>query len=128
MEEAALAYRDLWRIERGFRELKSGLDLRPVYHRKTERICGHIAVCFLALVLESYVGYRFRQKHGADCAETQRSALAAVGQIHAIRLEGDGAEYYLRTEPPTESLVAFDALGMKPPPKRFMPGPVKKRV
>lgn len=128
MEEAALAYRDLWRIERGFRKLKSGLDLRPVYHRKTERICGHVAVCFLALVLESYVGYRFRQKHGVDCAELQRSTLGAVGRIHAIRLEGDGAEYYLRTEPPQESLAAFDTLGMKPPPKRFMPGPARKQV
>ena len=39
-------------MERAFRELKSGLDLRPVYHWTEKRIRGHVMVCFLALVLE----------------------------------------------------------------------------
>jgi transposase len=49
----ALAYKDLWRVERAFRNMKSILDLRPVYHYKDSRVRGHIMVCFLALVLES---------------------------------------------------------------------------
>lgn len=39
-EEVATAYRDLWKIKRAFRSLKSTLDLRPVYHWTEKRICG----------------------------------------------------------------------------------------
>jgi hypothetical protein len=51
--DAAQAYKSLWQVERAFRELKSGLDLRPVYHWTEKRIRGHVMVCFLALVLET---------------------------------------------------------------------------
>ena len=37
-DEVALAYKDLWRVERAFREIKSSLDLRPVYHWKDSRV------------------------------------------------------------------------------------------
>jgi transposase len=48
----AQAYKSLWQVERVFREIKSGLDLRPVYHWTEKRIRGHVMICFLALVLE----------------------------------------------------------------------------
>jgi transposase len=38
-------------VERAFRNLKTTLDLRPVYHRKDERIQEHVFLCFLALLL-----------------------------------------------------------------------------
>jgi transposase len=38
-------------VERAFRTLKTTLDLRPVYHRKDERIEAHVFLCFLALLL-----------------------------------------------------------------------------
>jgi len=50
-DEVALAYKDLWHVERAFREIKFSLDLRPVYHWKDSRVRGDIMVCFLALVL-----------------------------------------------------------------------------
>ena len=49
-DQVALAYKDLWKVERAFRELKSGLDLRPIYHWTDTRVRGHIMVCYLALV------------------------------------------------------------------------------
>lgn len=45
-DEVALAYKDLWRVERAFRNLKSTLDLRPIYHWKDRRVKGHVMVCF----------------------------------------------------------------------------------
>jgi len=30
--EVAQAYKDLWRVEHAFRDLKSNLELRPMYH------------------------------------------------------------------------------------------------
>jgi len=51
--EVAQSYQSLWQVERAFRELKSGLELRPIYHWKEARVQGHIMVCFLALILET---------------------------------------------------------------------------
>ena len=38
-------------MERAFRTLKTTLELRPVYHRKDERIRSHVTLCWLALLL-----------------------------------------------------------------------------
>jgi len=51
-EEIALAYRELWKIERVFRELKSHFEIQPIYHYVPRRIKAHIFLCFLALLLE----------------------------------------------------------------------------
>ncbi len=50
--EAALKYKELWRVERCFRESKSLLRTRPVFHRADEAIRGHVFRSFLALVLK----------------------------------------------------------------------------
>lgn len=47
-------YKQLWEIERVFRDLKNTLDIRPVYHRLNERIRSHILICWLAMVLVRY--------------------------------------------------------------------------
>jgi transposase len=48
--DIALKYKQLMEVERAFRTLKTTLDLRPVYHRKDERIQAHVFLCFLALL------------------------------------------------------------------------------
>lgn len=50
-EDVALGYKQLLEVERAFRTLKTTLDLRPLYHRKDERIEAHVFLCFLALLL-----------------------------------------------------------------------------
>ena len=50
-EEIALGYKQLWQIERAWREMKQVIDLRPVYHRKEEGIRAHVVLCWLALLL-----------------------------------------------------------------------------
>lgn len=50
-EDVALGYKQLMEVERAFRTLKTTMDLRPVYHRKDERIQAHVFLCFLALLL-----------------------------------------------------------------------------
>lgn len=50
-EEIALGYKQLYEVERAFRTLKTTLDLRPIYHRKEDRIRSHILLCWLALLL-----------------------------------------------------------------------------
>jgi transposase len=43
--------KQLWQIERVFRDLKHVVDIWPVFHRKADRIRAHVLLCWLALVL-----------------------------------------------------------------------------
>ena len=49
--EIAEAYKALFEAERGWRDLKTGIDLRPVFHYKDQRIQAHVQLCWLALLL-----------------------------------------------------------------------------
>jgi hypothetical protein len=51
VEGIALGYKQLAEVERGWRDLKQVIDLRPVYHRKEQRIRAHVILCWLALLL-----------------------------------------------------------------------------
>jgi IS4 transposase len=50
-EDIALGYKQLLEAERGWRDLKQVIDLRPACHRKEERIRAHVILCWLALLL-----------------------------------------------------------------------------
>ena len=50
-EDIALGYKQLLDVERGWRTMKTTLDLRPVYHRLEDRIRAHVIICWLALLL-----------------------------------------------------------------------------
>jgi Transposase DDE domain len=50
-EDIALGYKQLLEVERGWRDMKQVIDLRPVYHRKEQRIRAHVILCWLALLL-----------------------------------------------------------------------------
>ena len=52
-EKIISTYKELWRVEHSFRELKHSLDVRPVYHFSKRRIRSHIFICYLALVTTS---------------------------------------------------------------------------
>jgi hypothetical protein len=50
-EQIALKYKELWMVESVFRQVKSILDTRPIYHKTDETIRGHVFCSFLALVI-----------------------------------------------------------------------------
>ena len=86
-EEAALDYKSLWQVEHAFRELKSGLEVRPVYLRSEAHVRGHIIVCFLALVLEAILG-RFLKDQGTQAG--YREVMSKLEQLMAVRFEAKG--------------------------------------
>jgi transposase len=49
--EIVLKYKELWQVEKVFRDVKSALETRPIYHRRDETIRGHVFCSFLALIL-----------------------------------------------------------------------------
>jgi len=57
-EDIALGYKQLLEVERGWRDMKQVLDLRPVYHRLEDRIRAHVLLCWLALLLARIVETR----------------------------------------------------------------------
>jgi hypothetical protein len=57
-EDIALGYKQLIQVERGWRDLKTHLELRPVYHRLEARIRAHVLLCWLALLLVRIVETR----------------------------------------------------------------------
>ncbi|MHB8360377.1 MAG: IS1634 family transposase [Thermoplasmataceae archaeon] len=54
-DEVVSAYKEQWQIERSFRTIKTFLEIRPVYHRKSERIRAHVFVCVLSLLLSRLI-------------------------------------------------------------------------
>ena len=110
--EVALAYKDLWRVERGFRCMKSHLDLRPVHHWTEARVRGHVAVCFLALILDTL----FRRSLQAAGVEASRSdVLRDLREVRAAIVECGGRNYLARTDLRGHAFHAFRAVGTRPP-------------
>jgi transposase len=50
-EDIARGYKQLLEVERGWRDMKQVIDLRPVYHRREDRIRAHVILCWLALLM-----------------------------------------------------------------------------
>lgn len=111
-DQIALAYKDLWRVERAFREMKSSLDLRPVFHWKDSRVRGHIMVCFLALVLESALQRKLAEK---EIQVEYIYLLRDLQQLKAVELTMADEKYLCRTELAGQAHKAFMALGARPP-------------
>jgi hypothetical protein len=110
--EVALAYKSLWQIEHAFRELKSGLEIRPVFLRTEDHVRGHLVVCFLALVLEAALA-RLLKAHGSPAS--YRQVLTDLEQLRAVRFETGGKSWLWRTELTGQAYEAFRAAGMRPP-------------
>jgi len=49
--DLAAAYKQLYQVERGWRDMKGALALRPVFHHREDRIRVHVQLCWLALLL-----------------------------------------------------------------------------
>jgi transposase len=108
-----LAYKELWRVEHAFRELKTGLEIRPVRHWASSRVRGHFGVCFLALVVESTLARMLREKNPQV---SYRKVLKDLEQVKAVRVELDDRAFLLRSLP-GRAYDAFQAVGLRPPPR-----------
>jgi transposase len=80
-------YKSLADIERGFRVLKSEIEIGPVFHRLPERIRAHAGICFLALVLHRVMRMRLR-KASAEFSPARSLELLRRIQHHRINLNG----------------------------------------
>ena len=81
-------YKSLADIERGFKVLKSELEIGPVYHRLPERIRAHASICFMALILHRVMRMRLR---AANSGITPERALQSLKRIQHHRVSINGA-------------------------------------
>ena len=108
-EEIALGYKNLREAERSFRDLKTTLELRPVFHRLEHRIRAHVVVCWLALLLIRISERVTNQSWRRIATELQR--------LHQVTLQGPAGSVQ-QTTPPTDAQQAIlAALEIAPPPR-----------
>jgi transposase len=107
--DVALGYKNLLEAERGFRDLKSQLLLRPVFHRLEHRIRAHVLLCWLALLLT-----RVAER---GCEQTWRQINRETGRLQQVILTGE-AGTIVQTTPlrPTQRAI-YQALSIDPPPR-----------
>jgi transposase len=85
--EVVCRYKSLADIERGFKVLKSELEIGPCYHRLPERIRAHASICFLALILHRIMRSRLSDAEASLSPERALEQLQRI-QHHSVRLNG----------------------------------------
>jgi transposase len=81
-------YKSLADIERGFRVLKSEIEIAPVFHRLPDRIRAHALICFMALVLYRVLRMRLKDADSRLSPERALEQLRRV-QYHQVHLGGE---------------------------------------
>ncbi len=89
--EAVMAYKQLNEVERGFAHLKGLLEVRPVHHRKDDRVRAHVCVAALAFLLDRALEKKLRAAHSDlsspaawQALETVRCVSVAVGNRNKL--------------------------------------------
>jgi transposase len=117
-EDVALGYKQLHEIERVHRDLKHTVDLRPVNHRREDRIRAHVLLCWLALLLirvtENETGQTWHNLKNVMwplMAAQHRSRHGVISQTNALT---------------KAQKTVLDALAINPP-KRYLdlPTPIR---
>jgi hypothetical protein len=107
-EDVALGFKQLLEIERGWRDMKTTLDLRPVRHRKQDRIRAHVILCWLALLL-----IRIAETH---TQQTWRNLRDELQRIHLGTFTGPAGSSRQRTQLTSSQQGILRALSVPEPP------------
>jgi transposase len=108
-EDAALGYKNLLEAERGFRDVKSELLLRPVFHRLEHRIRAHVLICWLALLLTRVAEL--------SCHQSWRNIRRETARLKQVTLAGEAGTITQTTPLRTSQQAIYQALSLTPPPR-----------
>jgi hypothetical protein len=108
-EDLALGYKQLLRVEQCWRQLKSGLRMRPVFHYRPWRIHAHVTISVLALLLERIVEIR--------AGDTWRNVCAELDRVKVVEYERGEARVLQTTEVSPEIAALLRKLRVSAPPK-----------
>jgi transposase len=110
-DDLAAAYKQLLAVERGWRDFKGALGLRPVFHYREDRIRAHIQLCWLALLL-------LRVIENAT-ADTWRNTRRELDRMHLVTLATNAGQVAQRSATTPGQQVVLRALDLPEPPRFF---------
>lgn len=109
--DLALAYKQLLEVERGWRDMKGSLGLRPVFHHREDRIRSHIQLCWLGLLLMRVI------ENGTG--DTWRNVRHELDRMHLVTMETAEGRVAQRSATTPGQAEILTALGI-PEPGRFL--------
>jgi hypothetical protein len=109
--DIAQGYKALYQAERGFRDLKSTIDLRPVYHHKDQRIQAHIQLCWLALLL--------LRVSEVETGDTWRNLRVELERLHLVVLRTAEGTVAQRSELTARHKEILRQLHLPEPPRFY---------
>ena len=110
-DDLAAAYKQLLQVERGWRDMKGALGLRPVFHYREDRIRAHVQLCWLALLLLRVV------ENATD--DTWRNVRHELDRMHLITLATGDGHVAQRTATTASQKSILAALKLAEPPRFF---------
>jgi transposase len=112
-DEVALKYKELWQVEQVFRDIKSMLETRPVFHQRDETIRGHVFCSFLALALKKELDRRLHTAgHSLEWADIKQDLKA----LQETTVEDEGKRLAIRSQCLGTGGKVFQAVGVAIPP------------
>jgi transposase len=107
-EDVALGYKQLLRVESCFRDLKSDIRIRPMFHHAPHRIKAHVSLCMIALLLE----------HMAEnaCGDTWRNVRNQLSKQKMVQFFSRKKTVIQTTKPTPQTRNIFNSLEIKLPP------------
>jgi transposase len=128
-KEIVFNYKQLWKIEDSFGELKGSLRSRPVFHWTDDRIIGHLVVCFLAYLCEAHMTKALREQNdnlqskaieGKIIKARPLTAIMAMEELNsvlAIPVKIKSQTIWVRTDIPENAQNLLKAMNMRIPSK-----------
>jgi len=126
--EVVARYKSLSQVEQAFRNMKSvSLEMRPVHHKKDDRIRAHVLLCMLAYHLQWHLVNRLKPlfehqdtklEHGMEPKErtwTLQSVLDTLKSVRANDVSVGEVEFKQISEPSQEALKVLELLRVKLP-------------
>lgn len=110
-EDLAAAYKQLLQVERGWRDMKGPLGLRPVFHYREDRIRAHIQLCWLGLLLLRVV------ENATD--DTWRNVRNELDRMHLVTLATADDHVAQRSATTNGQKAILTALELPEPPQFF---------
>ena len=112
-------YIQLTEIEQAFKELKSDLSIRPIYHQRDDRIEAHIFVAFLAYCLQVTLKQRLRVLAPGLTPRATLEKFSALQMVDVHLPTTDGRHLILSryTEPEKDQQMLLQQLQLELPPQ-----------
>ena len=106
-------------VEQAFKELKSDLGIRPVYHHKEERVDAHIFVAFLSYCLQATLRQKLRNDASGLTSQAVLETLSRIQLLNVSIPTQDGRTLQMQryTEPELEHKLILEKLNLTLPPQ-----------